>query len=66
MAETRFYPINCRSMYCGETDADGAACLNCPNRPELDAFKEWRQRTKAVQPDPVWSPGAWRSPVLDL
>lgn len=66
MAETRFYPMSCRSMYCGETDNNSAWCMNCSNRPELDAFKEWQRRTKAVQPDPIWSPGAWQSSISEL
>jgi hypothetical protein len=65
MAETRLYPMSCRSLYCGETDSDSAACRNCPSRPELDAFNEWRQQQSAIQPDPIWSPAAWRSAAAD-
>ena len=59
MAETRSYPISCRSMFCGEID--GPTCRGCSNRPELDAFNEWKASTSATQPDPIWSPGIYRA-----
>lgn len=65
MAEQRTYPVDCRSMYCGETDINGASCLNCANRPWLDDFNAWRERTKATQLDPVWSPTVWTATVPD-
>lgn len=57
--KTRFYPMCCQSMYCGET----ACPASCPNLPILRDFQEWKRRTKAVQPDPIWSPTAYQATV---
>lgn len=54
MPEKRFFPISCRSFYCGETNCP-ATCSN------LTAFNAWKQRTKATQPDPICSPTCWQA-----
>jgi hypothetical protein len=59
MAETRHYPMACRSLYCGEVSCPAT----CSNLPELQAFKAWKDRTKAVQADPIWSPGYYKATV---
>lgn len=56
MARTRFVPMPCQSLYCGEI----VCSATCPHLPELQAFHAWQQRTNAYQPDPIWSPTAWR------
>lgn len=55
MSRTRFYPMPCRSLYCGETTCPET----CPHQQELQAFQQWRQQTNAYQPDPIWCPTAW-------
>jgi hypothetical protein len=57
MPEKRFFPISCRSLYCGETNCPAT----CPNLPDLTAFNAWKHRTKATQPDPIWSPTCWQA-----
>jgi hypothetical protein len=57
MPETRFYPMACQSLYCGET----VCSASCPELPALEAFKAWRDRTNATRPDPIWSPTAYRA-----
>jgi len=52
--EERWYPAHCQSAYCGRTE-----CGGCRHEPELRAFKEWRERTGAYQPDHIWSPSLW-------
>lgn len=52
----RFYPLACRSAYCGRTECPSG----CAELPALLEFKAWRQSTKAHQPDPVWSPTYWQ------
>jgi len=53
--QKRIYPAACTSMYCGE--------IKCPEDcrflPALREFEEWRDRTGAVQSDPVWAPNVW-------
>ncbi len=49
--EQRAYPMACRSLYCGEV----ACPSTCPHLPELQAFKEWKERTNA-EPVSIWSP----------
>jgi hypothetical protein len=49
--EQRAYPMACRSLYCGETSCPAT----CPELPELQAFKAWRDRTRA-QPISQWHP----------
>jgi len=56
MTHTRFFPMPCRSLYCGKTTCPAS----CEHLPELQAFKAWQQRTSAHQPDPIWTPAAWR------
>jgi len=43
------YPLLCRSLYCGETDTDGAWCRNCSNRPELDNYHRQKEAYEAHQ-----------------
>ena len=52
----RTYPMPCRSLHCGEI----LCPATCPHLPELEAFKAWKQRTNAHQPDPIWSPTIWQ------
>ena len=52
--ESRLYPVPCRSAFCGRGE-----CGGCRHEPELRAFKEWRERTRATQPDPIWCPSVW-------
>jgi hypothetical protein len=59
MAETRFYPMNCRSLHCGEVSCPAT----CPNLPELQAFKAWRERTGAVKADHIWSPNCYKATI---
>ena len=54
----RWYPMACRSLYCGSTGAD---CAGCPELPAREAFEAWRRETQARQPDPIWSPGLWEA-----
>lgn len=55
----RYYPIDCQSAYCGRTECPST----CKHLPKLNEFKEWRDRTKAVRPDPIWFPTWWQSTV---
>lgn len=55
---TRIYPICCTSAFCGKIDCDG-----CRNKPVLDEFKAWSERTKAVRPDWIWCPSVWEATV---
>ena len=48
--ETKIYPIACTSAFCGRLDCPA----DCPNLPALTDFKEWSERTDAVQADPIW------------
>lgn len=57
MPEKRFFPISCRSAYCGETTCPAT----CSNLPELTAFNAWKRRTGATQLDPIWSPTCWQA-----
>lgn len=52
----RFYPSECCSAYCGRLE-----CSGCHNLPKLIEFQEWRERTAAIQPDPIWSPRCWEA-----
>ena len=52
--EERRYPSCCTSYYFAKC---GAECEGCPDKPVLDAFKQWVADTEAVERDPVWSPG---------
>jgi hypothetical protein len=54
--ETRHYPFACQSAQCGRIE-----CSGCPMKPKLDEFKTWRERTKATQPDHIWSPTIWEA-----
>jgi hypothetical protein len=58
-ATKRRYPINCRSLYCGEVE--GPTCQACAHRAELDDFRAWVKATGAVQADPIWSPSIYVS-----
>jgi len=49
----RVYPICCTSAYCGKGPEE---CASCKNKPALDEFKAWVERTGAVVADPIWSP----------
>jgi len=59
MTEIRHYPTSCLSMYCGE--------IHCPDdckfKPALDEFNSWKEKTKAIPADPIWSPGIYVSTV---
>lgn len=57
----RTYPSCCTSAFCGRTECP----KDCPSLPVLTEFKEWRERTRAVQPDHIWCPTIWRSTVND-
>jgi hypothetical protein len=50
MPEKRFYPMSCRSLYCGEVSCPA----NCSSLPELTEFKRWKERTGATIKDPIW------------
>lgn len=50
----RVYPTWCRSAYCGRYN-----CSGCANLPVLQEFKDWVRRTRAVEENPVWSPGVY-------
>lgn len=52
--ETRRYPSCCTSAFCGAEFCDG-----CAELPHLQAFNAWKERTAAVQPDPIWDRGRW-------
>lgn len=52
----RRYPACCTSAYCGD---GGEGCPTCPNYPRLVEFRRWREATKAVQTDRIWSPSFW-------
>jgi hypothetical protein len=57
--EQRAYPLNCRSLYCGEI---GRYCpATCQHLPELQEFLDWVIRTQAQPVDPVWSPTIWQA-----
>jgi hypothetical protein len=60
-ATERHYPMNCRSLYCGEVE--GPTCQACVHRAELDDFRAWLKATGAVQADPVWSPAIYVAPA---
>mgnify|MGYP007063694626 CR=1 FL=1 len=51
MADLRVYPTCCTSAYCGRLSCEG-----CQNKPALDEFKAWRDRTQAERTDPTWCP----------
>lgn len=51
MCDTRLYPLDCTSAYCGRTQCD-----DCARKPALDDFRAWVERTGATRPDPVWAP----------
>jgi len=51
MMGIRVYPTCCTSAFCGKTECEG-----CKNKPILDDFKAWRDRTGAVVTDPIWCP----------
>ncbi len=51
----RFYPSACQSATCGRTE-----CSGCPHAAALFEFHQWRKRTRAYQPDHIWSPTLWR------
>lgn len=56
MSESRFYPMSCRSAYCGRSD-----CSGCPNEPVLQEFNDWKEKHKAIRPDPTWSPSYYEA-----
>jgi hypothetical protein len=57
--EQRAFPMACRSLYCGETSCPAT----CPHLAELEAFREWKQRTNAQRVDPIWAPTIWQAAV---
>ena len=57
--ETRMYPIDCTSAFCGNCNCPS----DCKYKSALDEFKAWRERTKAIQPDPIWNPSFWKATV---
>lgn len=56
MKEIRVYPQSCLSMYCGKVD-----CTNCKFRQELEEFKQWVTKNRAVVTDPIWCPTVYES-----
>jgi len=52
----RTYPSCCTSAFCGRSNCEG-----CPDKPILDEFKAWVERTGAIQPDKIWSPTIWEA-----
>lgn len=59
--ETRVYPTDCTSAYCGKTECP----KDCPGLAALNAFKAWREATKAVRTDPIWCPSVWTAQKPD-
>jgi hypothetical protein len=58
----RIYPACCTSAFCGSISTD-EDCKSCCNRQLLDDFKDWKERTKAVQLDHIWCPRYWTATV---
>lgn len=56
--ETRVYPMNCTSAFCGRDNCEGCKWLG-----ELTEFKAWKEETKAVCEDYIWSPNVWTAQV---
>lgn len=56
---TRIYPQTCVSAACGEIRCPAS----CENLPKLVKFRAWKERTKAVQEDYIWSPSVWTATV---
>ncbi len=56
--EQRVYPLNCRSLYCGETGHCPATCQHLPEKRE---FLDWVIKAQAQPVDPVWSPNIWQA-----
>lgn len=57
----RFYPTACQALYCGEITCP----TDCEHLEALIEFQNWRKRTNAIQPDPVWSPTYWMATQLE-
>ena len=58
---TRIYPQTCVSAQCGETSCPAS----CANLPKLVKFRAWKERTKAVQENYIWSPSVWTATVSE-
>jgi hypothetical protein len=56
--ETRYYPGNCTSAFCGRETCDGCKWLA-----EKQDFDNWRIAKKAEKPEPNWSPTWWRATI---
>jgi len=61
MTETRLYPADCTSAFCGKTECPST----CRFLPKLKEFKAWKERTKATRPDPIWCPSVWMSTAAE-
>jgi hypothetical protein len=55
--ELRVYPAACTAAFCGRLTCP----TGCSALPQLEAFKAWRERTNAEQPDPIWTPTVYRA-----
>jgi len=51
MRNTRIYPAECTSKYCGRIE-----CGGCPHLPTLQKFKEWVAAHDAIVSDETWCP----------
>jgi hypothetical protein len=58
----RVYPGCCTSAFCGRGPE---SCHSCVNLPIQQDFNRWRERTAAIRPDPIWSPGFWAATRQD-
>ncbi|MDD5062959.1 MAG: hypothetical protein PHN44_11840, partial [Candidatus Marinimicrobia bacterium] len=59
--ETRLYPLCCTSAYCGRVNCDayahrGRQIPECQNKPVLERFRTWVEKTDAIIEDPIWCP----------
>jgi hypothetical protein len=57
----RRYPFSCLSANCGYITSD-KECQACPNRPALDDFYAWKERTGAICTDPIWGRNFYEVP----
>lgn len=56
----RWYPQCCMSINCGDVEP---TCRTCPCREIKDSFTDWKKRTNAYQPDPIWAGGLWKERI---
>ena len=59
--EQRFYPSQCLSSHCGHIKCPA----DCSGWTVRQQFKNWSERVKAVQPDPIWSPCLWVATIKE-